>query len=112
MITKREYENEIEEIARNALESERDGYDAYDSAWEQVNWHRWVIYNYNAKQIPALASSDGSEILCCQDFNKTYKEEGLSGLLTVIAFACMYEDVINRLADLRAEAEKEEEKEE
>lgn len=110
MISKREYMEEIDRIAREALEDERNyGTDAYDSAWEQVDWHRWVIYTYNAKQIPALASSDGSEILCCQDFNKTYREEGLSGLLTVIAFACMYEDVKNRLADLRAEAEKEEE---
>ena len=64
MIEKREYVEEIEDIAREALEAERDyGTNAYDSAWEQVEWHRWVIYTYYAKQIPALASSDGSSIL-------------------------------------------------
>jgi len=108
MISKREYMEEIDRIAREALEAERDsGTDAYDSAWEQVDWHGWVIYTYNAKQILALASSDGASILDCMDLNATYRERGLGGLLSLFAFACMYEDVKERIADLR-EVEKEE----
>lgn len=107
-IEKREYEKEIEEIARDALEAEREyGQDAYDYAWETVDGHRWVIYTYYAKQIPALASSEGDSYLECMDLNATYREQGLGGLLSLIACACMLEDVNNRIADLRAKEEEE-----
>src|SRR5690606_15650423 len=104
-IEKREYEKEIEEIARDALEAERDGYNAEDYAWESVDGHQWVIYTYYAKQIPALASSDGSSTLDNMDLNAIYRDSGLGGLFSAIAFACMLDDVQERIAALREEAE-------
>lgn len=110
-ITQWEYNAEIERIARDALEEEREyGYDAYDIAWEMVDGHRWVIYSANARFIPALASSNGEDFLINQDLNAIYREDGIAGLYSVIAFACMMEDVQNKLSELRKiEEEKEEE---
>jgi len=109
MIEKREYVEEIERIAREALEAEREyGQDVYDAAWESVDGHRWVIYSAYARIIPSLTSSDGSNYLYDCDLNETYQKEGLGGLLSLVAFACMMEDVQERIAALRAEEEEEE----
>ncbi|MFO7296133.1 MAG: hypothetical protein C0P72_008920 [Clostridia bacterium] len=111
-ITRQEYNAEIERIARDALEEEREyGYDAQDIAWETVDSHRWVICSANAKFIPALASSDGMDFLIHQDLNAICREDGIAGLYSAIAFACMMEDVLNKLNELR-KFENEEEAEE
>ena len=105
-IEKREYMEEVERIAREALEAEReDGHSAYDYAWEEVEWHRWIIYTANAEIIPSLASSDGSSTLDNMDLNAIYRDSGLGGLLSAIAFACMLDDVQERIAEMREEAE-------
>lgn len=110
MIEKWEYEEEIDRIARGALEAERKyGQDANDYAWEDIDGHRWVIYTTNAALIPTLASSDGSNTLECMDLNATYRKEGLGGLHSLIAFACMLEDVQAQIDALREDAENEEE---
>lgn len=109
-IEQHEYDTEIERIAREALEAERQyGQDARDAAWEEVDGHRWVIYTSNAKIIPSLASSDGADLLDCMDLNETYREQGLGGLHSLIAFACMMEDVQARIDALREEEADEEE---
>lgn len=105
-IEKWEYTEEIDRIAREALEAEREyGQDANDYAWETIDGHGWVIYAANAALIPALASSDGADLLYGHDLNETYQAQGLGGLLSLIAFACMLEDVQERIAALREEAE-------
>lgn len=112
-ITQWEYNAEIERIARDALAIERMyGQDAEDVAWEEVDSHRWVILSWNALLIPTLTTSDGADFLSNQDLNAIYRESGLSGLYSAIAFACMMEDVQNKINELREIEEKEEEKEE
>lgn len=101
-----EYAEEIERIAREALKEERDyGQSAHDIAWEIVDGHRWIIYTSDAVQIPALAYSDGENFLDSQDLNATYRKEGLGGLHSMIAFACMLDDVQAKIEELRGEVE-------
>lgn len=110
MIEKWEYEEEVERIAREALENERVyGQDAREAAWEIVDGHSWIIYSANAALIPTLASSDGAVLLDGQDLNETYRERGLWGLHSMIAFACMLEDVQAQIDALRENAENVEE---
>lgn len=110
MIEKWEYEEEVERIAREALENERVyGQDARDAAWEIVDGHSWIIYSSNAALIPTIASADGADTLECMDLNATYRKEGLGGLHSLIAFACMLEDVQAQIDALREDAENEEE---
>lgn len=105
-ITQTEYDAEIEQIAREALKGEREyGQDAGDTAWETVDSHRWIIYTSYAMQIPSLAYSDGADLLDGQDLGSTYLESGLDGLHSLIAFACMYEDVQAKIFELRNEYE-------
>lgn len=105
-ITKAEYVEEIERIAQEALENEREyGQDARDAAWEIVDGHSWVIYSTYAASIPSLTSSDGADTLECMDLNETYREQGLGGLHSLIAFACMMEDVQAKIDELREAAE-------
>lgn len=105
-ITKAEYDEEIERIAREALDNDREyGQDARDAAWEIVDGHSWVIYSAHAAIIPSLASSDGADFLDGQDLNATYREMGLGGLHSLIAFACMMEDVQEKIDELREAAE-------
>lgn len=109
-IEQHEYDSEIERIAREALEAEREyGQDPHEAAWEIVDGHRWVIYSAPAALIPTLASSDGSDLLDCQDLDAIYRERGLGGLHSMIAFACMLEDVRERIDELRWAAEEAEE---
>jgi len=112
VITQREYAEEVERIAREALKGERDyGRDARDTAWEVVDWHQWIIYTSCAMQIPSLAYSDGSDLLDGQDLNATYRKGGLDGLATLIAFACMLEDVQEKIDEIRGEMYEEENEE-
>src|SRR5690606_7047183 len=93
-IEKWEYEEEIDRSAREALETEREyEQDAYEAAWEIVDGHRWVIYSALAALIPTWASSDGADLLESQDLDALYRERGLGGLHSLIAFACMLDDV-------------------
>lgn len=104
------YAEEVERIAREALENERVyGQDAREAAWEIVDGHSWINYSVNAALIPTLASSDGADLLDGQDLNETYRERGLWGLHSLIAFACMLEDVQAQIDALRKDAENEEE---
>lgn len=112
MIEKWEYEEEIDRVAREALEAEREyGQDPHEAAWEIIDGHRWVIYSALAALIPTLASSDGAETLECMDLNETYREQGLGGLHSLIAFACMMEDVQERINALREDEEEDAEEE-
>ena len=101
-IEKWEYEEEIDRIAREALEAEREyEQDAYEAAWEIVDGHGWVIYSAPAALIPTLASSDGADLLESQDLDAIYRERGLGGLHSMIAFACMLDDVQARIDEIR-----------
>lgn len=112
-IEKWEYTEEIDRIAREALEAEREyEQDADEAAWEIVDGHSWVIYSAPAALIPTLASSDGADLLESQDLDAIYRERGLGGLHSMIAFACMLEDVRERIDELRWAAEEAEEAEE
>lgn len=100
------YEEEVERIAREALENAREyGQDAREAAWEIVDGHQWIIYTSCAMQIPSLAYSDGADLLDGQDLNETYRERGLWGLHSLIAFSCMLEDVQAKIEELRGEVE-------
>lgn len=102
MIEKWEYIAEIERIAKDAIEAEREyGHSAYDAAYEEVEWHRWVIYPANAALIPTLASSDGSSTLDDIDLHVIYRSQGTDGVISAIAFACMLDDVKERIAAMR-----------
>ena len=111
-ITQLEYDTEIERIAREALTAEREyGQDARDAAWEIVDEHPWVIYKEYAARIPVLSYSLGGGILDNTNLNARYRDGGLPAVLSLVAFACMLDDVQAQIDALR-EDEKEDEEEE
>lgn len=111
-IEQHDYDIEIERIAKEAIAAEREyGQNARDAAWEIVDGHRWVIYTVHAARIPALAYSFGGEYLDGVDLNAQYREGGLPAVLTMAAFACMLEDVLGKIEDLRATEDEEEDEE-
>lgn len=105
-ITQTEYYKEIDRIAREALENEREyGQDADDAAWKNIAGHQWIICTACATQIPHLTSSDGADFLEGHDLIATYRVSGLGGLHSLIAFACMMEDVQEKIDALHEAAE-------
>ena len=111
-ITQLEYDTEIERIAREALTTEREyRQNAQDAAWKIINEHPWVIYTENAVHIPVLSYSLGGGILDNADLNARYKDGGLSAILSLMAFACMLDDVQAQIDALREDEEEDEEKE-
>lgn len=96
-IRETEYWEEIERLARAALEEERlRGRDADDALWGFIDSHSWVIYTDLALQVPR--------------FNRNYEDDVLKALdevLSTIAFACLLGDARKRLEELRLESEEE-----
>lgn len=96
-IRETEYWEEIERLARAALEEERlHGRDADDALWGFIDSHSWVSYTDLALQVPR--------------FNGTHKDDALEALdevLSTIAFVCLLGDARKRLEELRLESEEE-----
>lgn len=110
-ITSQEYWTEVQSIAANIISDNKDQYQDRDELEEAINdtllhevidGHQWVIYNsYNLDVYQHSDNQDyaidnfGTEVL-----EYALKENGLSGLHTVLAYWCLYADVQDKLSDL------------
>jgi|GEM_PF-2405500 len=98
------YWNEIDRLARAALETERTtGKDAEDALMEAIDGHRWVIYTYYALQVMIYCENCDDDLVTAADLSTEWRESGLAGVASTIAAACLLADARDRLAQLRSE---------
>jgi len=96
------YWDEVDRLARAALEMERTtGQDAEDALMEAIDAHRWVIYTYYALQVMIYCENYDDDLVAEADLSTVWREQGLSGVASTIAYACLLGDARDRLAQLR-----------
>ena len=96
------YWEEIERLARAALEEERlHGRNAYDALRGFIASHSWVIYPYFALQVPRFNGTQDDDFLEAADLSTVLRDRGLDGVLSTIAFACLLGDAKEKLEELR-----------
>lgn len=104
-----EYWEEVESLAREALEAQRvHGQDADEALWELVDSHRWVIYTHLALQVPIFSKNCDDCWVEAADLSSVWRDRGLDGVASTIAFACLLGDAREKLEELRYEEEEEE----
>lgn len=102
------YWEEIERLARAALEEERlHGRDADDALWGFIDSHSWVIYPYFALQVQRFNGTHDDDFLEAADLSAVLRDRGLDGVISTIAFACLLGDAKEKLEELRLESEEE-----
>lgn len=108
-ITETMYWEEIERLAREALEAQRvHGQDADEALWEAIDSHRWVIYTHLALQVPTYSRHCDDDLVEAADLSTVWRNEGLGGVASTIAFACLLGDAREKLWELPLEGEEEE----
>ena len=104
-LSKSQYYDEVDSLAKEALEDGRDHDEAMDWIHETIDGHQWVIYcAYNLEVIQH--SDNAYAIEDCYDgegYAQLMKDGGLSKLHSVMAYFAMHADVSQRLADLEEE---------
>lgn len=98
------YWDEIDRLARAALEAERTtGRDADAALVEAIDAHRWVIYTYYALKVMIYCENYDDDLVAEADLSTVWREQGLSGVASTIAYACLLGDARERLEQLRSE---------
>jgi len=101
------YWEEIERLARAALEEERlHGRNAYDALRGFIESHSWAIYPYYTLQVPRFNGTHDDDFLEAVDFSAVLRDRGLNGVFSKIAFACLLGDAKEKLKELRRGEEK------
>ena len=100
------YWDEIDRLARAALETERTtGQDADEALWEAIDSHRWVIYSHLALQVLFFSKHCDDDLVEAADLSTVWRNEGLGGVASTIAFACLLGDAREQLAQLREQVD-------
>lgn len=98
------YWDEVDNLAREALETERTtGQDADNALMDSVDSHQWVIYTHLALQVPRFSQHCDDDLVTASDLSAVWRERGLAGVASTIAFACLLGDARERLEELRSE---------
>ncbi len=100
-MTNTDYWEEIKSIACEVEQAyqEDDTIDIYDTVWEHVNGHQWVIYySYN---LEVLQHSDNPENMI-EEFGGAsagdiLKSQGLSSLHSELSFWAMKQDILDNI---------------
>jgi len=98
------YWDEIDRLARAAIEAERTtGQDAEDALVQAIDAHRWVFYTYYSLKVMIYCENCDDDLVTAADLSTVWREEGLSGVASTIAYACLLGDARDRLEQLRSE---------
>lgn len=95
----------VDNLAREAMETERTtGQDADAALLKSVASHRWVISNTRrALQVMIFCEHYDDDLVTEADLSAVWRERGLAGVASTIAFACLLGDARERLEELRRE---------
>jgi len=103
-ISSREYWDEVDSLAREALTEEHSGANLGDWLWESIDSHQWVIYTYMSQ---CIIRHSQNENYSAENFGPetVSTKDGIKW--EAVAFGCLYGDVMDRIHEIRDDFEAE-----